>query len=228
MILSDPPRDNPKLLLLYIWKIINLPNISLNNLLFKISYELFLLPPNKAKEFINSSLENQMLIATEQNSLTLSDSLSSELKNWQKKRKHLILKNINSKKKIHQLKTHIEKRILNNFSEYFNTLLEKETLNRAAKVSNDAFEIEELDIDNGIIKATVLGTMDNPYIIEINKKSKFIKHNCHDFETRRSSNKKFCKHLAKLFLLLRESNKDATERFIKFLSENVDKWDFYA
>ncbi|MFW9897017.1 MAG: hypothetical protein ACFFD7_14520 [Candidatus Thorarchaeota archaeon] len=118
MILSDPPRDNPKLLLLYIWKIINLPTISLNNLLFKISYELFLLPPNKAKEFINSSIENQMLVATEQNSLTLSDSLSSELKNWQKKRKHLILKNINSKKKIHQLKSHIEKRIPNNFSEY--------------------------------------------------------------------------------------------------------------
>jgi hypothetical protein len=226
MNLSDPPFNNPELFLLYLWKIIDLPTISFNNLLFKISYDLFLLPPNKAKEFINSIIEKKMLVTTERKYLTLSDSLNSEFKNWQKKRKQQILQNINSAKKIHQLKTNFEKNKSNNFSGYFKNLLEKETLNRAVKVSNDAFNIEELDFDNGIIKATVSGSKDYPYIIEINKRDEYIKHNCHDFETRRSINKKFCKHLAKLFLLLRDSHKAPTERLIKFLSENVDNWDF--
>ncbi|MFW9823533.1 MAG: hypothetical protein ACFFE4_11385 [Candidatus Thorarchaeota archaeon] len=228
MNLSDPPFDNPKLFLLYLWKIIDLPTISFDNLLFKISYELFLLPPNKAKEFINSSIEKKMLVTTEQKNLTLSDSLNSEFKNWQTKRKQQILQNINSAKKVHQLKANIEKNKSNNFSGYFKTLLEKETLNRAARVSNDAFNIEVLDFDNGIIKATVSGSKDYSYIIEINKRNKYIKHNCHDFETRRIINKKFCKHLAKLFLLLRDSHKAPTEQLIKILSENVDKWDFHS
>ena len=227
MNLADPPINNPELLL-YLWKIIDLPTISSNNLLFKISYDLFLLPPDKAIKFINSCIENKLLVVTEKSDLTLSNSLKVKLKEWQKRRKNEITQNINSIKKIHQLKTTIEKGKSTDFSEHLKSLVEKETLNRAARVRNEAFDIKELNFNKGFIKATVLGSKEEPYIIEMDIKNKYLKHDCHDFETRRSKNKQFCKHLTKFFLLLRDSHKAPTEQFLKSLSENLEEWNFIS
>ena len=55
------PRENNTELLLYIWKIIDLPYITLNNLLYKISYELVLIPPDKASLFVKDCLNNNLL-----------------------------------------------------------------------------------------------------------------------------------------------------------------------
>jgi len=227
MNLTDPPiNDNPKFILLYLWKIIDLPNLSLNNLLFKISYDLFLFPPEKAIEFINLCLKNKLLIETDKNDLTLSNSLQRELEDWQQGRRNKIKKNINSLKKSNQLKTDIEKGKAPNFSKHLKSLVEKETLNRAVRVTNEAFDIKELDFDKGIIKATVSGSKEDPYIIELDVNNKNLKHDCHDFEARRSKNKQFCKHLTKFFLLLRERHKTSTEKFIKSLSEDLENWSF--
>lgn len=228
MNLANPPINNPELLLLYLWKIIDLPNISLNNLLFKISYDLFLLPPDKATEFINSCLESKLLVVTEKSDLTLSNSLNTGLEDWQKSRKNEIKQNINSVKKIYQLKTNIEKGKSTNFSGYLKSLVEKETLNRAVRVTNETFDIKELDFNKGVIRATVSGSKEDPYIIEIDINKKYLKHDCHDFEARRSKNKQFCKHLTKFFLMLRDSHKASTEQFLKTLSENLEKWNFIS
>ena len=228
MNLADPPINNPELFLLYLWKIIDLPTLSSNNLLFKISYDLFLLPPDKAIEFINSCIENKLLVVTDKSDLALSNSLKIKLNEWQKRRKNEIQQNINSIKKIHQLKTTIEKEKSTNFSSYLKSLVEKETLNRAVRVTNEAFEIKELDFNKGIIKATVSGSKEDPYIIEIDINNKHIKHDCHDFEVRRSKNKQFCKHLTKFFLLLRDSHMASTEQILKTLSENLEKWNFIS
>ncbi len=223
---ADPPINEPKLLLLYIWKIIDLPIISLKNLLFKISYDLFLLPPNKAFEFINSCIDDKLLFVTGKRDLILSKSLDTELEDWQKTRKNEIRQNVNSIKKIFQLKATIEKGKSTNFGGHLKSLVEKETLNRAARITNKAFNIKELDFDKGFIKATVSGSKEDPYVIEMDVNKKFIKHNCHDFEERRSKNKQFCKHLAKFFLMLRDSHKASTEQFLKTLSENLENWSF--
>jgi hypothetical protein len=208
MNLANPPNNNPELLLFYLWKIIDLPNISLNSLLFKISYDLFLLPPDKAIEFINSCIEN--------------------IKDWQKSRKNEIKRNINSVNKIYQLKNTNEKGKSTRFSYYLKSFVEKETLNRAVRVTDKSFDIKELDFNKGVILATVSGSKEDPYIIEIDMNKKYLKHDCHDFETRRSKNKQFCKHLAKFFLLVRDSHKASTELFLKKLLENLDDWNFIS
>lgn len=228
MNLADPPLNNPQLLLVYLWKIIDLPIISLNNLLFRISYDLFLLPPDKAHEFINLCIENKFLVVTKENDLTISNSLKNELRDWQNHRKNEVKQKILSVKKIHQLKTAIEEGKSTNFSTYLKSLVEKETLYRAAKVTDEAFNIKELDFNKGVIKATVSGSKEEPYIIEMDLNTKYLKHDCHDFEARRSKNKQFCKHLTKLFLVLRESHKTSTEQFLKSLSENLEKWNFVS
>jgi hypothetical protein len=225
MNLAIPREDNTELLL-YIWKIIDLPYITLNNLLYKISYELFLVPPNKAIMFVENCLKSKLLTKDDNGMLSLSNSLNKKLKVWQKKRKNEILEKINIAKNADHLISNIEKNESTSFNVLLKSFAEKGTINRAANILSSDFEIKELDTTTGIIKSTVSGSKEEPYFIEIDINNKLLKHNCHDFETRRSKNKQFCKHLTRLFLLLKEKNKDSAEFFLKDLADNVDKWEF--
>ncbi|MHA2007151.1 MAG: hypothetical protein ACXABO_08520 [Promethearchaeota archaeon] len=220
------PQNNISELLLYFWKIIDLPYISLNEMLHRISYKLFLLTPEKATLFINNCLKSNHLIKDAKGNLILSDPMNHKLRTWQEKRKKEIIARRISTKKISLLKNELGSEKSSIFSTLIKSFVERETLNRAVGVSNSAFNIEQFDREIGVVKASVSGTNIDAYTIEIDTNKKILKHNCHDFETRRSKNKKFCKHLTKLFLLLKDKNKNHTEFFLKDLVENIDKWDF--
>ena len=220
------PRNNPSELILYIWKIIDLPSISLNELIYTISFELFLFPPQKVKEFIQNSIENKLLEKDEQDTITLPQNLNKKLQNWQIERKKAILSKIQN--------TQHRVRAVNNFemdkSSNFNTLLkaflDKGTINRTVSLSEGDFTLNEFNFEKGSIKAEYTGSKEEPYIIEINTKNKILNHNCHDFQTRRLENKKFCKHLAKLFLLLKEKDEISATNFLSEIAQNIDKWEF--
>ena len=220
------PRNNNSEMLLYIWKIIDIPTISQNDLLYKISFELFLFPPNEAISFINNCLDNQLLVKDNNLNLTLSKNLNQQLKNWQKKRKKAVLKKIVSSKQITQIQSDTGKEKSTNFNVLINSFTDKGTLNRSVSISDTAFEILECDSAKGILKSRVKGSKEESYIIEINTKKKLVCHNCHDFVTRRADNKKFCKHLTKLFLLLKDKDETIAEFFLSKLAENINTWDF--
>lgn len=220
------PRKNNAEMLLYIWKIIGLPLISLNDLLYKISFELFLLPPVEATDFISNCIDKKYMIKDDNQNLKLSNTLNQKLKNWQNKRKNVILEKINSAKKIAKLKNDIEKKDTSHFNVLINSFVDKGTLNRSVSVSDAAFELLTYDRDKGMIKSKVAGSKEESYIIEIDTNQKILRHNCHDFETRRAENKRFCKHLTKLFLLLKEKNENTAEFFLNDIAESIDKWDF--
>ncbi|MHA1913934.1 MAG: hypothetical protein ACW986_00665 [Promethearchaeota archaeon] len=221
-------RDNLTEMLLYFWKIIDLPNINPNDLMFKISYELFLLSPEEAIMFITNCLENKLLIKEEKGNLNLSTTLAEKLQDWQKKRKIKVLKNLETAKQEIQSETDIK----NEKSTVFGVLLlqfaDKDTLGRAASLTAIDFQRKEFNKESGFIKSTVVGSTEDFYNIEVDLKKKLIRHNCHDFETRRSKAKKFCKHLAKFVLLLREDDKEFTENFLKNLATNVEDWEFVS
>ena len=219
------PRKNISEMLLYIWKIIDLPFILHKDLLYRISFDLFLFPPKEAKTFISSCLKNKFLVKEDTNILKLSDELNQQLSNWQKKRKIEIFDKIQAAKKISSLKNEISKET-SNFSVLMNAFVDKGTLNRSVSVSDAAFELLKYDRTEGIIKSKVKGSKKDSYIIEIDTNNKILRHNCHDFETRRAENKKFCKHIAKLFLVLKEKNESLAEFFLSQLAENIDIWDF--
>ncbi|MFX1328059.1 MAG: hypothetical protein ACFE91_07950 [Promethearchaeota archaeon] len=220
------PRNNNSEMLLYIWKIIDLPSISLNDLLYKISFDLFLFSPDNAIAFIKKCIKDKLLIKNPDQNLQLSNLLTKKLENWQNKRKKEILEKLNSTKKINQLKKDMQKNESSNFSVLINAFTDKATLNRSVSVADEAFELLEYNIDKGILKSKVLGSKKESYLIEIDSINKILYHNCHDFETRRAENKKFCKHITKLFLLLRENNENSAEFFLKNLVEKIDKWEF--
>ncbi|MFX1315631.1 MAG: hypothetical protein ACFE9T_07180 [Promethearchaeota archaeon] len=220
------PRNNNSELLLYIWKIIDLPYISQNDLLFKISFEFFLFSPEEGIKFIKRCIEDKSLIIDAKNNLKLSNTLRQNLINWQKESKFEILNKIISRKKITITERDIETNTTTNFNVFIKAFLDKGTLNRAASVSNTKFDIIEFDPTKGKINAKVSGSKEESYLIKIDINNKILQHNCHDFETRRAENKKFCKHLTKLFLLLKEKNSNSAETFLKEIAANIDKWEF--
>ncbi|MFX1496861.1 MAG: hypothetical protein ACFFBH_05000 [Promethearchaeota archaeon] len=220
------PRQKISDMVLYIWKIINLPYISFNDLLYIISFELFLYNPKEAEEFITNAIKRKYLIQDDNNNLRLSENLSLELKGWQENRKSEILQKINSIKRQNELEYQFQQ---NNKSE-FNILLkgfsDKPTLNRAVSILGSAFKFQLINLNKGLIKASVRGSEDQPYIIEIDSNNKSIMHNCHDFQTRKSKEKRFCKHLVRLFLLLKEKDEISSVSLLKKISVEIEEWDF--
>ncbi len=220
------PRNKTSEMVLYIWKIIDLPYMSYNDLLYKISFELFLFPPDKATSFINASINNNLIIRDDNQHLKLSKTLNEQLQNWHKERKNVVLEKIKSHLKIANLKNDIDKKDSSKFSILINAFVDKGTLNRSVTISDAAFELLEYDCSKGLIKSKVAGTKEESYIIEIDINKKILHHNCHDFEERRAENKKFCKHITKLFLLLKEKNNSSAEFFLNELAKEIDKWEF--
>jgi len=220
------PLKNNEELILYIWKIIDLPNISINDLLYKISFELFLQSPEEALEFIQRSIKRNLLKKDEKDYLRLSQNLEKKLKNWQLERKNIISSKFNSSRKIDSLIDDLKAEKGSDFSTLIKAFLDKNTINRAANLSDKAFKINSLDFDKGLIKAEVVGSKKEYYLIEIDAENKILYHDCYDFETRRAENKKFCKHLAKLFLLLKEKNERNIVVFLNKIAENINDWKF--
>ena len=105
-------------------------------------------------------------------------------------------------------------------------LLDKGTINRAVAESDNGYQFKLVDSNQKIIKAKVQGSQKIPYTIDINVVEKVIKHNCHDFRTKRAVNKKFCKHLAKLFLLLKIKNADLTLYLLESITKDISNWNF--
>lgn len=218
-------------MVLYIWKIIELPFISLSDLIYELSFELFLFSPNGASQFIQKVVDNNFLIEISNNTFKLPPNLEQKLNNWHKKRKAQILKKIESSKKETQEIGNFNKNNLNNLNKFNNLLkafLDKGTINRAATVSDSAFNIIKFDPKSKIIKAEVKGSNDALYNIEISINDKLIKHNCRDFQTNRAKNKKFCKHLAKLFLLLKKKNEKSASFFLESITNEINNWDFLS
>ena len=211
---------------LYIWKIIELPEISTSDLVYKISFDLFLFSPNDAKEFIKNAIHNGFLIAGDNNNLSLSDELAIELKNWHKKRRVEISKKIKKTKNITQYADNFKINDSNKFNILLKAFLDKGTINRAVLVSDSAITISAIEPHSKVIKAEIQGSRKIPYIIEISSIEKVLKHNCHDFETKRAQNKKFCKHLAKLFLLLKEKDEKGATMLLENITKDINKWEF--
>ncbi|MFW9945522.1 MAG: hypothetical protein ACFFDX_01715 [Candidatus Odinarchaeota archaeon] len=220
------PRQKISEMVLYIWKIINFPKIPYENLLFKISFDLFLYSPVEAKIFIENAIKNKFLIQDDNKNLRLSENLNSKLQAWQSNRKDEILRKMASYQKQSELKNTLEQKNKDEFNTLLKSFADKPTLNRAVGVSESAFSLKKVDLNEGLILGNVVGSKEEPYLLKIDLNEKELKHNCHDFQTRRAKEKKFCKHLIRLFLLLKEKDQKIAITFLKKINDNIEKWEF--
>ena len=221
------PRKNLSDMVLYIWKIIGLSSISSNDLLYRLSFELFLYDPKEAKKFVETAISQKYLIFDSDN-LKLSEELNQELMLWQIKRKEEISERLTSSKRIKDLRVENGDLIKNSnqFKNLFKILVDEATSGRSASILHSDINLLRFDNKTGILKATVKGSQENNYNIEINVKLKTLKHDCHDFQAKKSKSKKFCKHLARLFLLLKEQDETSATYFLKEIGDNINDWEF--
>ena len=222
------PRNNTSELVLYVWKIIDLPKISKKDLLYKISFELFLMVPEKATIFIDKSIKSEFLIEDGQKNISLTSSLKKKLKSWHSIRKDEIICNIEATRKNLSVKERIKENGKINYGVLLRAFSDKGTLNRAISVTDDSFDIKRFDFNEGIIIAKVKGSQKQTYNIGIDINKKELFHDCHDFISKRAKNKQFCKHLTKLFLVLKERDEDSVIGFLKEIALYIDAWSFTA
>jgi hypothetical protein len=222
------PRNSETDFLLYIWKIIDLPMISKNDLIYEISFKLFFDSPEKANLIIDKSIKNKYLVKDDNENLSLSQNLKKNLQSWQIKRKKTIVNKIINRNDELGVKNNNIFEDDSNYNTLLKAFLDKGTINKAVLISEDNFNIKEFDYKNGIIRVEVVGIKESSYKIEINIKNKSLIHNCHDFQERRAANKKFCKHLAKLFLILKDKEPVSALKFLREIAENINEYQFLS
>jgi len=222
------PRNKPSELVLYIWKIIDLPEISYNELLYKICFELFILSPRKAAEFIELSIENEFFLKNSKGNLLLSQSLRDALQKWQIKRRNMIKDNLSLNSVEGGSNNNEMREKGSNFNTLIKAFLDKSTINKAAILSESDFNFSKLNVNDGIIKAEVTGAHKKIYNLIIDRTNKQIDHNCDDFKTKKARNKKFCKHLAKLFLIMKEKDEKSTTSLLEEIAQNINNWEFHS
>ena len=213
-------------MILYIWKIIDLPYISTDDLIYRLSFEMFLFSPPEAQMFVKKAIQKGTLTVDDNHKLSLSNALVLELENWHRKRKEEILNNIKSTASINNKIEKFKKNSVNKFNILLKAFLDTGTINRAVQVSDSSILLTTFDPQGGLLKAEIKGSRDTPYIIEISTNEKIVKHDCHDFQTKRAQDKKFCKHLAKLFLLIKEKDEKEATIILEKMSKEINKWSF--
>jgi hypothetical protein len=214
-------------MILYVWKVINLPSISPDDLLYTLSFELFLFSPQEAKIFLQKALEQQLVIKNGNGDLKLNNVLTQQLDSWQLERKNHIVQ-----EKEHRKSDSVQHILNKTKEEKFNNILkifvDDSTLHRSASISDSDVIINELEPSAFIIKAQISGSEKYSYLVEIDGKTKTIKHNCNDFQLRRAPSKKFCKHLSKLFMMIKSKDKEQALIFLKEIAGDINHWKFIS
>ena len=145
-----------------------------------------------------------------------------KLEEWQIERKKVISEKETSSQHLREFNGEVEN--MTQFNSLFKIFVDSATIDRTASILQS--DLTFLEISNSVLKATVIGSKQDPYIIEINSPKRILKHDCHDFITRKSKEKKFCKHIAKMFLLLKDNNERIAKKILNEIAMHVNDWDF--
>jgi len=220
------PKTHASEVILHIWKIIDLPNISKKDLLYILSFDLFIWPPDKAIIFVNKCIKSKFLIEDEKKNVSLAPNLKKKLKAWHVDSFQEISYNLEISRKNKSVIEMVGKNEKDEYGILLKAFSDKGTINRATSVSEDAFDITTFDYKTGKIIAKVAGSQKGAYKIIIDTNEKIICHDCQDFISKRMMNQKFCKHLTRLFLLLKERDKNSATDFLKEFARSIDYWNF--
>ena len=183
------PKD-PLGLVDYAFRALGKTQLSLQQLVFFISFDLGALSPSKAKQVIqNLQAKDQLeihdgIVVRPQDVIHAPESTASP----------------------------------SNLGDQLRIFVSSSRLTRAVGMADNAVEFERVSLNPLKIQATIHGSKD--YLIELDEEKKSISHNCPDW-LRVSVLHRFCKHVAKLLLLLEE------EEALRILhSLQSDSWEF--
>ncbi|MFX1235986.1 MAG: hypothetical protein ACFFBY_15780 [Promethearchaeota archaeon] len=111
----------------------------------------------------------------------------------------------------------------------FNNLIKcfskKESLFKSGGIISSQFNFINMNLENGLINCRIQDQSSEEFKLEINKKKRFIHHQCQEFLSLNKFKKQFCSHLIRLFFILREVDMKGTNELLKHISSH--DYDFF-
>lgn len=237
------PADD-KDLIVYLWKIIGLDQISKEDMIYKLSFKLNLpFRPQELNKKIKNAIEQGYLV-NKGNGLALKEELAEKII-----KDNIIVKDNFAKLFPNQI---IWNRIEDNFDpwrselkvkivsqeivnrdkfelEFFDNIkkaMTEEEISKGRSISRDRVKYDLIDPLNLIVKAQVTGSNNEKYYVMIDAKNKSISHNCDDYLRNRMKNKSFCKHFFNVIYLLKNSEIELGNTIVNLLKNGRNNWDF--
>ena len=120
-----------------------------------------------------------------------------------------------------------QKGIKEKIQDLLQTFILRSALNKTASLPDACFKLEVMDCDEGILHCRIEDGEDEGENSEIciNTNNLILKHDCAEFRSLNLYHKKFCSHLIRLFLILKQHDPEVACFFLKHLKEH--DYDFF-
>lgn len=236
--------DNDEDLIIYLWKIIGLDQISKEDIIYKLSFKLNLpFRPAELNKKIKNAMDRGYLIP-KGNGLTIEGALAQKIvkdnslvkNNFSKLFPNQIIWNriednfdswrSDAKAKFLRQEVLDKDKMELEFIENIKKVMNEEEISKGRGVSRDRLHYELIDPVNLIVKAQVTGSNNEKYYVIIDAKNKTIAHNCDDYLRNRMKNKSFCKHFFNVIYLLKNSEIELGNTIINQLKNGRNSWEF--
>ncbi len=224
-------RSMPKDLqnqVLHWWKILDSPTIQKDSLVYFLAFDLFIGSIEFVKKTIDEAIHQGFLLENPvKEELQLNNELNSKFLQWQeggigKVRKMDAILNTpwRDPRKIESDQV---------YQVLISELVDPIIRNKAEQIRSSSISFIQTDFAH-----LITGIMNEPptqkslveYKFTINPVEKSIFHNCNEFRILRQKEKRFCPHLARVFMKLFVQDKEKTIALLRNIVEQRDSWIF--
>ncbi len=215
-------------IVLHWWKIIDRPQIHLDELCNFIAFDLYLAPLEKTKIIVQQAIRLHYLKEnTDLESVSLSKELQTEFDAWQEKG---VLKAKTMAAALAQpWRPKVELTQNMTYEALESDLIDVSVKEKAGKIRASAVTLEGLDFATSIhghVKEKDKTGSPILYPFAINIKDRTILHQCPEYDSLRKNQKRFCTHLGRVIMKLYSKDKEKTIELLHDIVNHKHKWTF--
>lgn len=217
-----------KNIVLHWWKIIDQPEINIDELYNFIAFDLFLAPLEKTKKIVQQAIHLEYLSEDkERESVSLSGELQQEFTTWQEK--GILKAKTMAAALAQQWRPPIEITQNMTYQALLSDLVDVSVLEKAGKIRSSAVSLD-LDEFSSVIEGSVKSKDKDGnsqlYPFKIDVKAHSISHSCPEYDSLRKSQKQFCIHISRVFMKLYVKDKEQTIKLMRKIVYKKSSWFF--
>jgi hypothetical protein len=225
--MSFTPPKTLQDLLIYVWKIIDLPRINKDHLINAIALDFYLASPSNARELVIKAINAGLLLEDQDTEeIRLSTELEKTVSEWQNegKNKRLQIQSILNESWRNPIPITDDLK----FNVYIREIADVIVWEKALKIRTSMIETSQEDFQNIIEGSAKHFDSESEKILQypfkIDFKNKLITHFCPEYDSLRKAQKKLCPHLAAVFNRSYAKNKAETMNTVR---QMVIDWSFW-
>lgn len=225
--MSFTPPNTLQDLLIYVWKIVDLPRINKDRLINMIALDLYLASPPNARELIMKAINTGLLLENpDTEEIWLSPALEKPVNDWQ-------VEGIEKRKQIQSMlnepwRSPIPLTDDLKFNVYIREIADVLVWEKALKIRSSMINANQEELKGkveGKIKNIDVETEEkSEYSFSIDFDHNIISHSCPEYDTLRKTQKKLCPHLAAVINRAYAKNKTQTMEIVRKMVLDWTKW----